>query len=94
MATEDPTHNDRRSETRRTETGDTTLWLNGSPLTVPGHLINVTKSGFRVRHNAPTLRPGHIVDFEPAVGERPRQGGLDPDLGGEGGVTRRDRTQA
>ena len=66
MTTEDPIHDDRRAETRRTATGDVTLWLNGSPLTVPGHLIDVTKSGFRARHNAPTLRSSHIVEFEVA----------------------------
>jgi hypothetical protein len=64
MTTDDSIHDDRRAETRRTEPGDVTLWLNGSALTVPGHLIDVAKSSFRARHNAPTLRPSHIVEFE------------------------------
>jgi hypothetical protein len=64
MTIEDSKHDDRRLETRRMAAGDVILWLNGSPLTVPGHLMDLAKSGFRARHSSPTLRSGHIVEFE------------------------------
>jgi hypothetical protein len=41
-----------------------TLWLNGSSLKVPAHLLDTAKSGFRVRHRSPALLPGQIVEFE------------------------------
>jgi len=64
MIIEDTKHDDRRAERRRMAAGDVTLWLNGSPLTVSGHLIDLAKSGFRAQHSSPTLRSGHIVDFD------------------------------
>jgi hypothetical protein len=66
MTIDDSKHDDRRLEMRRMAAGDVTLWLNGSPLTVSGHLIDLAKSGFRARHNSPTLRSRHIVEFEMA----------------------------
>jgi|HubBroStandDraft_1064217.scaffolds.fasta_scaffold476994_2 hypothetical protein len=64
MTIEDVKHDDRRGERRRMAAGDVTLWLNGSLLTVSGHLMDLTKSGFRAGHSSPTLRSGHIVEFE------------------------------
>ena len=64
MTIADSQHDDRRAETRRKTAADVTLWLNGSPFKVPGAVKDLTKSGFRARHNAPTLRPSHIVEFE------------------------------
>jgi hypothetical protein len=64
MTIEDPKHDDRRVETRRMAAGDVTLWLNGTPLTVSAHLMDLTKSGFRAHHSSPTLRSGYIVEFE------------------------------
>ena len=64
MIIEDIKHDDRRVERRRMAAGDVTLGLNGSPLTCPGHLMDLTKSGFRAQHSSPTLRSGHIIDFE------------------------------
>ena len=64
MTIEDSKHDDRRAETRLMVAGDVNLWLNGSPLTVSGHLIDLTKSGFRAHHGSPTLRSSYIVEFE------------------------------
>jgi hypothetical protein len=64
MSIDGSRQDERRAETRRPADGGVKLWLNGSALTVPGHLVDIARSGFRARHRLPALCPGHTVEFE------------------------------
>ena len=55
---------ERRAEPRLPANGAVSLSLNGSVLgAVPGHLVDLARSGFRAEHRSPSLLPGHIVEF-------------------------------
>jgi hypothetical protein len=65
---------ERRREAREPASGEVTLVVDGMPpVRVRGVLMDVSRSGFRVRHTFPDLNCGAEVTFQhPAGGGRAR----------------------
>jgi hypothetical protein len=60
---------ERRREEREAVSGDVTIVLDGTPpTTLRGVLVDISKSGFRVRHTFPDLACGSQVSFEHPAG--------------------------
>jgi hypothetical protein len=55
---------EKRRETRRAATGHVRVkFTDPEPLEIDGKLMDVSSSGFRMRHDCASLRSGQIVEF-------------------------------
>jgi len=56
-------YDERRKEPRTAASGEVTLHLGGS-VTIRGELLDVSPSGFRIRHQSNELKPGMEVEVQ------------------------------
>ena len=55
---------DKRREARREASGNVRVtFTNPEPLEIDGTLIDVSSSGFRMKHGCQSLRSGQVVEF-------------------------------